>query len=59
MGLHILYGVDSLHLDELLLEVVAYNMEPPLYMLRLLMKSELLSEGYGTVVVAVQYNDIR
>ena len=56
---HILYGVSSLHFDELLLEVFTYDVEPPLYMLGLLVRSGLLSEGYSTVVVIVQCNDIR
>ena len=56
---HILHRVYSLYLDELLLEIVAYDIELSLYMLGLLMRLGLLSEGYGTVVVVVQCNDIR
>ena len=55
---HIQHGVNSLHLDELLLEVFAYDMKSPLYVLGLLMRPGLLSESYGTVVVAIQYNSI-
>ena len=46
-------GIDSLYLNELLLEVFADDVEPSLYMLGLLVRPELLSEGYGTIVIAV------
>ena len=55
---YILYGVYSLHLDELLLKIFAYDVEPPLYVLELLVRPWLLSEGYEVVIVAVQHNDI-
>ena len=55
---HIQCRVDSLHLNELLLEVFAYDMKPSLYVLGLLVRLEFLSESYGIVVVAVQCNDI-
>ena len=55
---HIQRGVDSLHLDELLLEVFTYDVKLSLYVFGLLMRSELFSESYGTVVVAVQCNGI-
>ena len=55
---HIQHGVESLHLDELLLEVFACDMKSSLYMLGLLVRPWLLSKGYGVVVVAVQYNGI-
>ena len=55
---HILHGVNSLHLDVLLLEIFAYDVKLSLYMLRLLMRFGLLSEGYSTVVIIVQCNDI-
>ena len=48
-----MYRVDSLYLDELLLEIFAYDIEPPLYMLELLVKSGLLSESYGVIIVTV------
>ena len=55
---HIMHGVDSLYLDKLLLEVFAYDVKPSLYMLGLLVKFGLLSEGYGIIIVTVQCNDI-
>ena len=55
---HILDGVDSLFLDELLLRVFAYDVKPPFYMLGLLVRPRLFSKGYSTIVVAVQCNDI-
>ena len=55
---HIQCGVDSLHLDELLLEVFAYDVKMSLYMLELLVRLGLLSENYGTVVITVQCNGI-
>ena len=50
---HVLCGVNSLHFDELLLEVFMYDMESSFYMLGLLMRSGLPSEGYGAIVVTV------
>ena len=50
---HVMCGVSSLHLDELFFEVFMYDVEPPLYMLGLLMRSGLLSEGYGAIAIAV------
>ena len=52
------YGVDPLYLDEFFLKIFAYNVKLPLYVLRLLVRSELLSEGYGAVIVVVQCNGI-
>ena len=40
---HVIRGVYSLHIDVFLVEVVAYNMKPPLYMLGPLMRPGLLS----------------
>ena len=50
---HLLCGVDSLHLDELLLKVFAYDVKPPLHMLELLVRLGLLSEGYGIIIITV------
>ena len=55
---HIQHEVDSLPLDKLLLEVFTYDVKLSLYMLGLLVRPELLSESYGTVIVAVQCNGI-
>ena len=56
---HILCEVDFLYLDKLFLEIVAYDVEPPLYMLGLLVRHKLLSEGYSTMVITVQCNGIQ
>ena len=45
-----------MYLDELFLKIFAYDVKLPLYVLRLLVRPELLSEGYGIVVVTVQCN---
>ena len=50
---HVQHGVDSLYLDELLLEAFAYDMKSLLYVIGLLVRLELLSESYGVVIVAV------
>ena len=55
---HILYGVNSLYLEELLFEIFTYDVKSSLYMLRFLVRPGLLSEGYGTIVIAVQCNSI-
>ena len=55
---YVLCGVNSLHLDELLLKIFTYNMETSFNMLGLLVRPGLLSKGYGTVVVVVQCNGI-
>ena len=47
---YVMYEVDSLHLDELLLKVFTYDMKPSLYMLELLVRPGLLSKGYGSLL---------
>ena len=56
---HVVHRVDSRYLDELFLEVFACDVKLSLYILELLMRSELLSKCYGTVVIAMQCNGIR
>ena len=55
---YVMYGVNSLHLDKFFLKVFTYDVKPSLYMLRLMVRSGLLSKGYGTVIIIVQYNGI-
>ena len=55
---HIQCGVNSLHLNELLFKVFMYDVKSSLYVLELLVRPWLLSEGYEVVIVAVQHNDI-
>ena len=55
---YVQHEVDSLLLDELLLKVFTYDVKLLLYIFRLLVRLGLLSKGYGTVVVTVQYNGI-
>ena len=50
---HIIYGVDSLDLDVTLLEVIVDEVVSPLNMLGFLVRPQLLSKGYGAIVVAV------
>ena len=44
---HVLYRVNSLYLDELLFEVFTYDVKSLLYILGLLVRPGLYSEGYG------------
>ena len=55
---HILYGVNSSHLDELLLEIFMNKMESSLNMLELLVRPWFPSKRYGTIVVVEEWNDI-
>ena len=51
---HVVHRVYSLHLDMFFFEVVAYDMKPSLIVLRFLMRPQLLSKCYGSIVVAVK-----
>ena len=49
----IICGVNSLDLDVILLEVIADEVVSPLDVLGFLMRPQLLSKGYGTIIVVV------
>ena len=54
---HILCGVDSLHLNELL-EIFMNKMESSLNVIWLLVRPQFLNKCYDTIVVAEKWNDI-
>ena len=55
---YIVSDVNSLYLNVFLFEIIMDEVESLFYVLRLLMRLQLLSKGYDTIIVTVEWNHI-
>ena len=56
---YVIRGVYSSHLDIFFFEIIAYDIKLPLDVLQFLMRSQLFSKCYGSIVITIQWYDIR